>query len=217
MALKEMTPEQAQELDELVAKARRAQKVIETYDQARVDRLCKAVAWAISNKQTFLKLVDMGIEESGLGDPVSRQGKRFKIRGILRDALRQKSIGPIEEIPERHSEICEAGRAHRFAGSYNNPRSHPRRTGGVWRQGADVIIFSPHPRSKKTTFENVRIMREALEKEEPCRYSSVHYLTILAMTQAHGRRPCDCYRSCHVHSAYSSAHLLTAPVPGMPR
>ncbi|WP_089284216.1 hypothetical protein [Anaerovirgula multivorans] len=35
----------------------------------------------------------MGIEESGLGDPISRQGKRFKIRGVLRDALRQKSIG----------------------------------------------------------------------------------------------------------------------------
>ena len=32
----------------------------------------------------------MGIEESGLGDPESRQNKRFKIRGVLRDALRAK-------------------------------------------------------------------------------------------------------------------------------
>lgn len=48
-----------------------------------------------------MKLVDMGIEESGLGDSVTRQGKRFKIRGILRDALRQKSAGAIEEIPEK--------------------------------------------------------------------------------------------------------------------
>jgi sulfoacetaldehyde dehydrogenase len=29
----------------------------------------------------------------------------------------------------------------------------------------DVVIFSPHPRSKKTTFETVRLMREALERE----------------------------------------------------
>jgi sulfoacetaldehyde dehydrogenase len=85
----------------LLERARAAQKIIETYDQARVDRLCQAVAWAITNKKTFLKLVDMGIEESGLGDPVSRQGKRFKIRGILRDALRQKSVGIIEENPEK--------------------------------------------------------------------------------------------------------------------
>jgi sulfoacetaldehyde dehydrogenase len=28
-----------------------------------------------------------------------------------------------------------------------------------------VVVFSPHPRSKKTSFETVRLMREALEKE----------------------------------------------------
>ena len=43
----------------------------------------------------------MGIAESGLGDKVSRMGKRIKIRGVLRDALRQKSVGIIEELPEK--------------------------------------------------------------------------------------------------------------------
>ena len=33
--------------------------------------------------------------------PVSRMGKRMKIRGVLRDALRQKSVGIIEEMPEK--------------------------------------------------------------------------------------------------------------------
>ena len=46
-------------------------------------------------------LVEMGIKESGLGDSVSRMGKRMKIRGVLRDALRQKSVGIIEEQPEK--------------------------------------------------------------------------------------------------------------------
>ena len=83
------------------ARARKALAIIETYDQARVDRLCQAVAWAVANKQTFTRLVDMGIAESGLGDAVSRMGKRMKIRGVLRDALRQKSVGIIEEMPEK--------------------------------------------------------------------------------------------------------------------
>ena len=65
---KEMTPEQVQELDDLFARARVAQRVIETYDQDRVDRLCQAVAWAVANTTTFHRLVKMGIEESGLGD-----------------------------------------------------------------------------------------------------------------------------------------------------
>src|ERR1044072_4668911 len=98
---KGITEEQQQELDEVFARAQKALAVIETYDQARVDRLCQAVAWAGANQKTFTRPVDMGIEKSGLGDAVSRMGKRMKIRGILRDALRQKSVGVIEELPER--------------------------------------------------------------------------------------------------------------------
>ncbi len=41
---KGISEEQQQELDEVFARARKAQAVIETYDQARVDRLCQAVA-----------------------------------------------------------------------------------------------------------------------------------------------------------------------------
>ena len=98
---KGITEEQQQELDQVFERARKALAVIETYDQARVDRLCQAVAWGVANKRTFTRLVDMGIAESGLGDAVSRMGKRMKIRGVLRDALRQKSVGIIEELPEK--------------------------------------------------------------------------------------------------------------------
>ena len=98
---KGISEEQQRELDRAFERARKALAVIETYDQSRVDRLCQAVAWAVANKRTFTRLVKMGIEESGLGDPVSRMGKRLKIRGVLRDALRQKSVGIIEELPEK--------------------------------------------------------------------------------------------------------------------
>ena len=40
---KEVTPEQIQMLDEMVARAQKAADIIATYDQARVDRLCQAV------------------------------------------------------------------------------------------------------------------------------------------------------------------------------
>ena len=110
-AKKGISEEQERELEEAFARARQALAIIETYDQARVDRLCQAVAWAVANKQTFTRLVDMGIEESGLGDAVSRMGKRMKIRGVLRDALRQKSVGIIEEIPRRASSSTASRRA----------------------------------------------------------------------------------------------------------
>jgi len=163
---KEITKEQIEELDDLFEKANKAAKVIETYDQKRVNKLCRAVAWAVTNKQTFLKLVDMGIEESGLGDAVSRQGKRFKIKGILRDALRQKSVGVIEEIPEKG--IIKYAKPVGVIASLvptTNPDLTPGGQAVYAIKARDVVIFSPHPRSKKTTMETVRIMREALEKE----------------------------------------------------
>ena len=73
------------------------------YDQERIDRLCQALGWATANEKTFGRIVAMSIEESGLGDPEGRNAKRMKILGVLRDALRQKSTGIIEEIPERRA------------------------------------------------------------------------------------------------------------------
>ena len=47
MASREVTPEEIAMIDELVKKAHAAQKILETYDQARIDRLCQAVAAAV--------------------------------------------------------------------------------------------------------------------------------------------------------------------------
>ncbi|MGE5171246.1 MAG: aldehyde dehydrogenase family protein [Rudaea sp.] len=163
---KGITEEQQQELDQAFERARKALAIIETYDQARVDRLCQAVAWAVANKKTFSRLVEMGIEESGLGDAVSRMGKRMKIRGVLRDALRQKSVGIIEELPAKG--IAKYGKPAGIVACIvptTNPDLTPAGNAIYAIKARDVVIYSPHPRSKKTSFETVRLMREALERE----------------------------------------------------
>ena len=163
---KPLRPEQEQELADLLAKARAAQKIIETYDQETVDRLCQAVAWAVANKVTFTRLVHEGIEESGLGDPVSRMGKRMKIRGVLRDALRQPSVGVIET--DEAKGLVKYGKPVGLIGCIvptTTPDLTPAGNAIYSIKARNVVIFSPHPRSKKTTFETVRLMREALERE----------------------------------------------------
>ena len=164
--IKPITEEQQRELDDAFVRARKALAVIETYEQARVDRLCRAVAWAVSNKRTFSRLVEMGIAESGLGDAESRMNKRMKIRGVLRDALRQRSVGIIEELPEKG--IVKYGKPVGVIACIvptTNPDLTPAGNAIYAIKARDVVIFSPHPRSKKTSFETVRLMREALEKE----------------------------------------------------
>lgn len=164
--LKPLTVEQRKELTTKLEKARKAQEITATYDQERVDRLIRAVAWSVANKQTFRKLTDMAIAESKLGNPENRMGKRMKIRGVLRDALRQKSVGIIEEIPEKG--ITKYSKPAGVIASIiptTNPVLTPAVTSIYAVKARDAVIFSPHPRSKKTSFEACEIMREALRQQ----------------------------------------------------
>lgn len=163
---KPLTPEQEKELGEVFERARAAQAVIGEYDQERVDRLIQAVAWSVANRTVFHRLVQMGIGESGLGDYDSRMNKRMKIRGVLRDALRERSVGIIEEDEEKG--IVKYGKPAGIIGCIvptTNPVLTPAGNAIYSIKARDVVVFSPHPRSKDTTFETVRIMREALEAE----------------------------------------------------
>ena len=168
---KGITDEQQQELDDVFARAAKALAIIETYDQARVDRLCQAVAWAVANEQTFTRLVDMGVDESGLGDAASRTGKRLKILGILRDALRQKSMGVIEEIPEKGI-VKYAKPAGVIACIV--PVTNPYLTPVGNRDLRDQVqgrrdLLAASRAAKKTTIETVRMMRAALEQARRAR------------------------------------------------
>src|SRR5580692_12595633 len=93
-----ITEQEKQVAAAMLAKARVAMLAIADYDQARVDRLCRAIAWATANIETATRLANMSVDESGMGG--RQPTRRAKVLGILRDALRQKSMGVIEEIPE---------------------------------------------------------------------------------------------------------------------
>jgi sulfoacetaldehyde dehydrogenase len=163
---REITESERAYAQELLANARRAMCLIEGYDQAKVDRLCQAVAWAVANEATYTRLSHMSVDESGLGDREGRPNKRFKIMGILRDALRQKSMGIIEEIPEKGI-VKYAKPAGVIASLVPVTNASLTEAGnGIYAlKCKDAIIFSPHPASRKTTNETVRIMRAALRNQ----------------------------------------------------
>jgi sulfoacetaldehyde dehydrogenase len=163
---RKITEEEKQYAQELLKKARIAQEKIAVCDQATVDKLCQAVGWATANEETFTRLAQMGVDESGLGNREGRPGKRFKIYGILRDLLRQKSVGVIEEIPEKGL-VKYAKPVGVIAGLVptTNPALTPPGIGLNALKARNAVIFSPHPRSKNTTVETVRVMREALKDQ----------------------------------------------------
>jgi len=163
---KPLSPNDKKTVDEMVQRGRAAMETIREFDQEKVDRLCRALGWATANEKTFTRLAQMGVDESGLGDRDGRPGKRFKIIGVLRDALREKSIGVIEELPEKG--IVKYGKPAGLIASLvptTNPALTPPFTGIYALKCLDAVIFSPHPRAKNTTFAMVDIMRQAMARE----------------------------------------------------
>lgn len=194
---------------ELHGKARKAQRVINDYDQETVDRICRAIGWATGNEHTFERIAQMGVDESGIGDRDGRVAKRIKIQGVLRDALRQKSVGIIEEDSAKG--IVRYAKPVGVIASLiptTNPELTPPVTAIYALKARNAIIFSPHPRSRKTTFEMVEVMRKTLDKlghpedllqcvERPSIPLTQELMAICDLTLATGGKPM-------VKAAYSS-------------
>jgi sulfoacetaldehyde dehydrogenase len=163
MAARTITAEETEVVHELVGRARAAMAAIEHYDQATVDRIIRAVAWAGGNLATATRLANMSVDESGMGrrEPT----RRAKVQGILRDALRQKSMGVIEEDPVKGL-VKYAKPAGVIAAliPVTSPYVTPVSIAIYAIKCKDAVVFSPHPSSRNTTIETVRIMRAALRK-----------------------------------------------------
>ncbi len=163
---KEITAEQIQLLDQMVARARAAEEIIATYDQARVDRLCQAVAAAVCDMKVWGPICDEAVDETGLGDRVSKRNKRNKIKLILRDCLRNKSVGIIEEIPEKG--LVKYGKPAGVIATLvptTNPCLTPAGQVLYAIKARDVLICSPHPRAKNVTNKCIDIIRGVLIRE----------------------------------------------------
>lgn len=206
---RDITPDEIETIDAMVARARVAMEEIKHYDQAQVDRLAQAIGWACGNETTFVRIAQMGVDESGIGDRAGRAGKRFKVLGVLRDALRGKSVGVIEDDPVKGlTKIAKPAGVIASLIPTTNPELTPPVTGIYAIKCKDAVIFSPHPRAKATTFEMVRVMRETLAKlgaprdlfqcvEAPSIPGTNYLMASCDLTLATGGKPM-------VHAAYSS-------------
>jgi sulfoacetaldehyde dehydrogenase len=207
MASRTITAEEQQLTQDMLRRARTAMQAAEQYDQARVDRLCQAIGWAAGNETAAARLANMSVDESGMG---SREaGRRSKVLGILRDVLRQKSIGVIEENPDKG--IVKYAKPAGVIASLipvTSPYITPIGIAIYAIKCKDAVIFSPHPASRKTTNETVRLMRAALLAldapedllqcvEKPSIAVSHELMAICDLTMATGGQPM-------VRAAYSS-------------
>ena len=150
----------------LVAKARAAQAVAATWDQARVDEVCVAVGWSVYNDENIAILAKSAVEETGMGVVADKITKhKNKVFGVLKDIASARSAGLIE--------VDEAKGLRKYAkpvgvvgalAPVTNPTATPSSNGLSILKGRNAVIFAPHPKAKKSSALAIGFMRAALVK-----------------------------------------------------
>src|SRR4030042_511500 len=87
----------------LMRRAHAAQKEIEFYTQEQVDTLFKAIARAVTKPENVKVVCEKVFEEGKMGDLNAKFTKLDrKVKGTYWNIRNMKSVGIIEEIPERN-------------------------------------------------------------------------------------------------------------------
>lgn len=206
---KEVTKEQLEELNVLVARARKAQKIIANYTQEEVDKLCRAICAKLYDAKVWAELCDEAVDETGLGDKVTKRNKRNKLKLILRDCMRSKSVGAIEVDEEKGiTKYAKPAGLLAILVPTTNPCLTPAGQAIYCVKARDVMICSPHPRAKNVTNKCVDLIREALvENGAPADIIQCIKNPSIALTQylmAEADLVIATGGKAMVHSAYSS-------------
>jgi sulfoacetaldehyde dehydrogenase len=147
--------------------ARKAQKMAEDLTQEEVDELAAAITWEfVSNDKLLQELAEFSFNECRMGDIPSKIIKvKSKCRGVYFDVKNQKTVGVVEEIPEKGliRIVKPVGVIASLVPSTQG-EMHPVLQAINVVKARDAIIFSPHPRAKKTTAKVVGMLRDILKR-----------------------------------------------------
>ncbi len=156
----------ADEVAELVARSRAAQAQIENATQEQVDLWIRGMVYAVAREDVAEMIAQHTVDETQLGNYDGKYLKIFrKTRAALMDIIDDKSVGVIEELPERN--IVKIAKPVGVIGALS-PSTNPEATPVIKSisaiKGRNSIIICPHPRAKITNKIICEKMREALVK-----------------------------------------------------
>ena len=153
-------------IETVVAQARAAQSAFATATQTETDNAVRALAWAIYEPARANTLAALAVEDTGLGNvPDKVIKKQRKTFGTLRDLLRVKSVGIIEEDKARG--LVKYAKPMGVVAAVTpstNPGATPVNKAMMAIKGRNAIIIAPSPLGYNTTKLAVGYMRAELER-----------------------------------------------------
>ncbi|MDR2431468.1 MAG: bifunctional acetaldehyde-CoA/alcohol dehydrogenase [Candidatus Margulisbacteria bacterium] len=159
-----MPDKDIKKLDELIQKVSAAQKIYARFEQERVDHIFKAAAMAANDQR--IALAKMAVAETGMGIVEDKVIKNhFAAEFIYHKNAALKTCGVIEQDSDSGL-IRVADPVGIIAGIVptTNPTSTAIFKSLLALKTRNAIIFSPHPRAKRSTIEAARIALNAAVK-----------------------------------------------------
>ncbi len=151
----------AQELEQLIARVKAAQKEYATFTQAQVDEIFKKAALAANAAR--IPLAKMAVTETGMGIVEDKVIKNHFASEIIYNKYKhEKTCGVIEEDKSFGIQrIAEPVGILAGIVPTTNPTSTAIFKALIALKTRNAIIFSPHPRAKNCTIEAAKIVLEA--------------------------------------------------------
>src|SRR5919202_2375170 len=152
-----------QQARDLVEAAHGAQGELARFDQARIDRICEAMAQAALREAE--RLGKMAVEETGYGIPADKREKnRFAAEDVWHAFRGLRTVGVISESRDVIEIASPRGVVAGIIPS-TNPTSTAIFKILIAIKSRNAIVLSPHPSAAKCINETMRVMREAGIKE----------------------------------------------------
>ena len=151
-------------VNELIAKARVAQKQFESFSQEKPDAAVRAIGKVVYDRAE--ELAKMACEESGMGVYADKVAKcHGKSKCIWNSLKGKKSVGIIGE--DKQTGIIRVAKAKGVVGSVTpvtNPVVTPMCNAMIALKGQNAIIVAPHRKAQKTNKYVIDLFRAELKK-----------------------------------------------------
>lgn len=150
----------------LIARGRMAMQALKGASQARIDEAVTALAWSVYKPENAKALAELAVKDTGLGNVADKITKnQRKTFGTLRDLMRVKTVGIIEE--DRARGLVKYAKPVGVVGAIcpsTNPAATPVNKAMMALKGGNAVVIAPSPAGAETTARTVELMREALHR-----------------------------------------------------
>ena len=161
MSKKNLVVNSVESLQEKITEIKQAQQVFETYTQEQVDKIFLAAALAANKKRILL--AKMAQEETGMGIVEDKVIKNHYASEYIYNAYKDTQTCGVIEKDEAFgiTKIAEPLGVIAAVVPTTNPTSTAIFKALLSLKTRNGIIFSPHPRAKRSTIEAARIILDA--------------------------------------------------------